>query len=463
MKRLSFPLLLSSLLFLSACSSSSDDDAAPTPSNDDIVQVETNETVVSGVLDTDGDGLTDTFEIQQGMDPENADSNGNGINDGMDLFTSNEQPNEMQCLADETPIEETPVDDDTNLGFIDSDADGVSDAEDRFPNDPSETVDLNGDGLGDNANPFVIDTDGDGIDDDRELELGLNPNNIDTDADGVADGDDQFPNDPSASADSDGDGVPDSRDAFPNDPTETADLNGDGFGDNANPIDGTVIMGTVTDMVTGTGISDAQVSLDLINSGTQNDAVILASTDSTGSFTLVAPNNLLPSSFVLVVTSEGYRPEVVIYNNNNETSIEAQVEMVRLSSDFTVIEANPRVHHLGDNSFSGSENSQFQRSAEGITLTRNFNVNAAQANAAQISLRWVAKGIQSENTVVINGQELSITPQTNADGSFNAQSILLDVSGVLVEGGNTIDIVSSGDVVDFDDFEFVFIGLTGLN
>lgn len=79
---------------------------------------------------------------------------------------------------------------------VDSDNDGVSDADDAFPNDASETVDSDNDGVGDNS--------------------------------------DAFPNDASETADADNDGVGDNADAFPNDPNETEDLNNNGIGDNAD-------------------------------------------------------------------------------------------------------------------------------------------------------------------------------------------------------------------------------------
>jgi len=373
-------------------------------------------------LDSDSDGLTDQRETELGTDPQNADTDG----------------------------------------------DDVGDADDQFPTDPTETTDLNGDGLGDNANPIepvAIDTDDDGLTDDLELELGLDPMNPDTDADGFSDSEDQFPNDPTANADADDDGVPDSRDAFPNDASETTDFNGDGLGDNANPIDGTVISGTIADVVTGTAIADALVSLDLVNTESQNDSVVQTSTDDLGAFSLVAPDDLLPESFVLVVTSAAFRPEVVIFNDNDESVIDAEILLTTVAADFAPVEANPNVHHLGDDSFNGSENSQFQRSAEGVTLVRNFNVTAGQASSTEIMLNWVAKGVQNENTIVVNGQQLAVTPVTNTDSSYDAQSISLAVEGILIEGANTIEInsVQDPDDDDFDDFEFVFVGLTGLN
>ena len=54
----------------------------------------------------------------------------------------------------------------------DADSDGVSDADDAFPNDPNETLDTDGDDLGDNQDS---DDDGDGVDDIVEIAVGTNP------------------------------------------------------------------------------------------------------------------------------------------------------------------------------------------------------------------------------------------------------------------------------------------------
>ncbi len=128
-------------------------------------------------------------------------------------------------------------------GVQDRDGDGVPDATDAFPDDPTESVDTDGDGIGNNADP---DDDNDGVPDAQDA-FPLDPTaSTDTDGDGVDDAVDAFPNDPNESLDTDGDGignnadpdddndgVPDTQDAFPLDPTETKDSNGDGVGDNA--------------------------------------------------------------------------------------------------------------------------------------------------------------------------------------------------------------------------------------
>ncbi|HAV64966.1 MAG TPA: hypothetical protein DCY13_21665 [Verrucomicrobiales bacterium] len=58
----------------------------------------------------------------------------------------------------------------------DRDGDGVPDAQDKFPDDPTETSDTDGDGIGNNAD---LDDDNDGIPDDYEFLHGLNPDLVD--------------------------------------------------------------------------------------------------------------------------------------------------------------------------------------------------------------------------------------------------------------------------------------------
>lgn len=91
-------------------------------------------------------------------------------------------------------------------GATDTDGDGTPDASDPFPTDPDESVDSDGDGVGDNADP-------------------------DDDNDGVIDEEDDFPLDPNETVDTDGDGVGDNADEDDVDaPLDSADdpgLDGD--------------------------------------------------------------------------------------------------------------------------------------------------------------------------------------------------------------------------------------------
>ena len=80
------------------------------------------------------------YDLDPAFDP--ADVDGDGV-----VNSADPRPSDWQVTA------------------LDSDGDGVDDASDAFPSDATETTDLDGDGIGDNADP---DRDGDGVDNDED-------------------------------------------------------------------------------------------------------------------------------------------------------------------------------------------------------------------------------------------------------------------------------------------------------
>jgi parallel beta-helix repeat protein len=117
-------------------------------------------------------------------------------------------------------------------GIDDYDGDGVVDAQDAFPYDPTQWTDTDGDGLGDNqtgTNPDP-DIDNDGVLNGPDAFPYNNNEWNDTDWDGIGDNSDP---------DIDGDTVLNGADAFPYDNTEWSDTDEDGIGDNTDgDIDG---------------------------------------------------------------------------------------------------------------------------------------------------------------------------------------------------------------------------------
>jgi len=162
-----------------------------------------------------------------------------------------------------------------------------------------------------------------------------------------------------------------------------------------------------------------------------------------------------------VVTRRGYQPGILVYNKiNGALSAEVRaVRLNRLSDDIVSLELNPGVHRLGNNPPPSSP--RWQRSSGILTLARNFNLTAGQADSTEITLSWFTKDANSINAIWINGQEIRSIPNT-IDGlySFSRQTVPLQVGGVLVTGSNTIEIRSTDEDGDPDDFEFAFIGIT---
>ena len=131
------------------------------------------------LADTDGDGLTDGFEVLAGTDPLAADTDRDGLSDGAETTGG------------------------TNPLVADTDGDGIQDGAEGVTGTNPLLADTDADGLLDGAegaagtNPLVADTDGDGLSDSAETNTGIyvsgtstgsNPRVADTDGDGRNDG-----------------------------------------------------------------------------------------------------------------------------------------------------------------------------------------------------------------------------------------------------------------------------------
>ena len=121
-------------------------------------------------LDTDGDSLCDVLD---------EDDDGDGWND----------TTELNCQTDPLNRTSLPLDADSDmicdLLDDDDDNDGTLDSEDQAPLDPTDTRDLDGDGIGDASDD---DIDGDGFTNADETSCESNPsdaNSIPIDSDGM--------------------------------------------------------------------------------------------------------------------------------------------------------------------------------------------------------------------------------------------------------------------------------------
>lgn len=127
------------------------------------------------------------------------------------LFScSNDNFEGLDFLEEQSDTIETP--DDTNK---DTDADGVSDEDEKEDGTDASKSDTDNDGVNDGdekkngTDPLKPDTDDDDVNDGDEINDGTDPLKADSDDDGVNDGDEKRDETDPLSADSDGDGVND--------------------------------------------------------------------------------------------------------------------------------------------------------------------------------------------------------------------------------------------------------------
>ncbi len=128
--------------------------------------------VIYGHNDNDGDGLPLSVEKALGLIGREADTDGDGISDGLEDFDGDGLANKYEVLLLTDP---TRADTDNNGvpdGDEDPDGDGLTHAKEMQ--------------LG--TNPFAADSDSDGLNDREEVEKGVNPLLADTDGDAFGDG-----------------------------------------------------------------------------------------------------------------------------------------------------------------------------------------------------------------------------------------------------------------------------------
>lgn len=219
-------------------------------------------------IDTDNDGLSDSFELDVNIntDPTNPDTDGDGLMDGDEIGEYQTNPLSTDTDGDGLNDFDEVVTYGTNPKSPDTDGDTLGDPEEinvyeTVPTNP----DTDDDGVSDgkeintyNTDPNKPDTDGDTLTDGEEIRVyNTDPKNMDTDGDGLTDGYEVVANPYVTSpleVDTDGDSIDKNDDGLFDGPgevnmsdwqeinvygtnPENSDTDGDGFNDGVEVLD----------------------------------------------------------------------------------------------------------------------------------------------------------------------------------------------------------------------------------
>lgn len=206
---------------------------------------------ILGDADYDKDGLTNGREKELGTDPQNADTDGDGLRDGEEVLVYFTDPKKADTDGDNLTDYDEVQQYKTSPLKADTDADGLNDGEEIARKTDPMKPDTDGDGLIDgdevkkyDTDPLIVDTDGDKLSDGDEVtKYSTSPRAVDSDKDGLQDGDEvlTYKTNP-ANEDTDGDGLTDGNEVniSKTDPLKP-DTDGDGL------TDGKEVKETLTD------------------------------------------------------------------------------------------------------------------------------------------------------------------------------------------------------------------------
>ncbi|MCD2202227.1 calcium-binding protein [Halobacterium sp. KA-6] len=196
--------------------------------------------VVNKGGDLDADGLSNANELSLGTDFQDADTDGDELEDGYEVHQFDSDPAARDTDGDGVR-DDDEIREGTDYGDADTDADSLDDRSELAGNTSAIEADADLDGLPDpleaelDTDDEDRDTDGDGLTDLTEYrDTGTDPLDADTDGDGVEDAIElrRYGSNPTAT-DSDGDGIPDGEEVLrstdpttPNDDAENSAVAG---------------------------------------------------------------------------------------------------------------------------------------------------------------------------------------------------------------------------------------------
>jgi len=212
-------------------------------------------------------------------------------------------------------------------------------------------------------------------------------------------------------------------------------------------------------------IAGANISVPL------SDKVYSATTDDYGDYLLYIPQSVkFPNFFAGTVYKDGYLPNIIEFEySDGKLYYYDSSPILQQSTEADIIFwKGLTVTHLGDDTYSGSANSQLQVPDSGLTFEESFTLSSQQISKYQyLTVSMYARGVQTgedcDNKIVVENTK-KIYPKTFSDtaedGSFTAVSYRFDLKS-LSPGATVLKIYSGGCLTGSDHDDFEVTNITG--
>ncbi|GEM_PF-6366381 len=166
---------------------------------------------------------------------------------------------------------------------------------------------------------------------------------------------------------------------------------------------------------------------------------------------------------------DGYVTQTInIKVTSGKTStVPLEIDAVPLSDSDVLIKSTngippSELHHLGDNNFQGSVNSQLQISSQGLEwggriegIDKSLLYKYPAGICVTLDIRGVDPGNPSHNKIIFEGEQKDLNPSPS-DGSFGRQTHCFNKMPATHVSGSSLKIESHHDGSgDYDDFEFI--------
>ena len=184
-------------------------------------------------------------------------------------------------------------------------------------------------------------------------------------------------------------------------------------------------------------------------------------TNASGAYTLRLPNDELPSGFLVLAHKDGYVPAGESFARTGNQRLRVDIVLEEAERDQVFLDDFITLHHLGDDSFSGGINSQFQMRTEGTSFEIGFDLDPEFLNYQDVQISLLAKGLQQPNELIINGKIIGLLDSSAGSGRFTRVTFDFGEPALFLKpGANTLRVNSHRNSDgDYDDFEFTNIML----